>query len=259
MKKDDLPAMPFYVGDWLKAPEVRSLAPDVRGLWFDMICYMWESTERGVMVKPNGKPYSKDDIIRMVGLDNQNSGIWLTTLLDNSVCSIREDGAIYSRRMVKDQKIRLIRQKIGKKGGNPALLVNHTHNQKVNQNNEYENEYENENEDEDKNEDVVVVIDDFNQIFGTSYKYGAKNITLIKARINEGFTIEDFKRVHRKMLKAWGADEKMVKYLRPITLYSNKFESYLNMKEITHKLTETGIKAYLIGKEWLKKNEVINA
>ncbi len=142
--------MPFYVGDWLKAPEVRSLAPDIRGLWFDLICYMWESTERGIMVKPNGKPYSKDEIIRMVGLDNQNSGIWLTTLIDNSVCSVRVDGAIYSRRMVKDQKIRSIRQEIGKKGGNPALLVNHTHNQEVNQNTEYENIYEDANEDINK-------------------------------------------------------------------------------------------------------------
>ena len=139
-KKDDLPAMPFYVGDWLKAPEVRSLPPDVRGLWFDLICYMWESTERGVMVKPNGKPYSNDEIIRMVGLDNQNSGNWLTIIINNSVCAVRQDGAIYSRRMVRDQKIRHLRQEIGKKGGNPMLLVNTTLNQKVNQNNENENE-----------------------------------------------------------------------------------------------------------------------
>ena len=62
------------------------------------------------------------------------------------------------------------------------------------------------------------------------------------------------------MLKAWGSDSKMVKFLRPITLYSNKFESYLNMKEPTTRLTETGIKAYLVGQEWLKKqNEKSNA
>lgn len=125
--------MPFYTGDWFKCPEVRALSLDHRALWFDLICYMWDSTERGVMVKPNGKPYSDQEIIRMVGLDNQNSGNWLQILLDDGVCSRREDGAIYSRRMVKDEAIRMIRKEVGKKGGNPNLV-----NQKGNQNIESE-------------------------------------------------------------------------------------------------------------------------
>jgi hypothetical protein len=121
-KKDDLPAMPFYVGDWLKCPEVRALAPDLRGLWFDLICYMWQSTERGVMVKPNGTPYSDQEIIRMVGLDNQGNDTWLNTLLVNGVCFRREDGAIYSRFMKRMQEKREQCQKTGILGGNPALL-----------------------------------------------------------------------------------------------------------------------------------------
>lgn len=149
-KKKDLPAMPFYVGDWLKAPEVRALPPDYRGLWFDCLCYMWESTERGFMVKPNGKPYSNSEIIRMVGLDNQNSGEWLTHLIENCVCSIREsDGAIYSRKMVKDENLRQIRKNSGKLGGNPKLvnqnvkqMVKDNLNQKVNHFTENENENE---------------------------------------------------------------------------------------------------------------------
>lgn len=122
-KKDDLPAMPFYVGDWLKAPEVRAMPPDYRGLWFDCLCYMWESTERGYLLKPNGKPYSKPEIIRMIGLDNQNSELWLTYILENEVCSVREtDGAIYSRKMVKDEEVRKQRKIAGSKGGNPILV-----------------------------------------------------------------------------------------------------------------------------------------
>ena len=124
-KKRDLPYMPFYVGDWLKCPEVRALPPDYRGLWFDLLCYMWESTERGIMVTPKGRPYTDNEIIRMIGLDNQNSGIWLTTLLSEGVCYRREDGAIYSKRMVRDEKIRQIRRETGAKGGNPKLLVKH--------------------------------------------------------------------------------------------------------------------------------------
>lgn len=116
--KKNLPAMPFYVGDWLKCPEVKVLPPDIRGLWFDMICYMWESVERGVMVKPNHNSYSKDEIIRMIGYDCNNSGNWLDVLIDNGVCAIREDGAIYSRRMVRDENIRQKRSTAGRIGGN---------------------------------------------------------------------------------------------------------------------------------------------
>ena len=109
--------------------------------------------------------------------------------------------------------------------------------------------------DKDKAKDTEKeVIADLNFVLGTSYKdTSVKTRELISARLNEGFKVEDFKIVHRKMLRTWGADEKMVKYLRPITLYGPKFESYFNMKETTTKLTETGVKAYLIGQVWLKK------
>jgi uncharacterized phage protein (TIGR02220 family) len=118
----------------------------------------------------------------------------------------------------------------------------------------------------DKDKDKVLekekekeIIDDLNLVLGTSYKHNSsKTRELIHARLGEGFTLEDFKTVHRKMLRAWGADDKMVKYLRPITLYGPKFESYLNQKSITTKLTPEGIKAYLVGQEWLKSKEVVD-
>jgi uncharacterized phage protein (TIGR02220 family) len=79
------------------------------------------------------------------------------------------------------------------------------------------------------------IIKDLNEVLGTNYKKNTKQtIELIQARINEGFTLEDFKVVHRKMFQSWGKDEKMAKFLRPITLYGNKFESYLNQKEQTN-------------------------
>ena len=117
MKKDDLPAMPFYVGDWFKCPEVRALKPDYRGLWFDMLCFMWESSERGVMVQKNGKPFSNDEIFQMVGFDCDKSFKWLEVLEEKEIFSRRADGAIFSRRMVKMEEIRQIRAKSGKRGG----------------------------------------------------------------------------------------------------------------------------------------------
>lgn len=96
-------------------------------------------------------------------------------------------------------------------------------------------------ENEDENKDVNVIkdiIEDLNLVLGTAYKSSSlKNKDLITARLNEGHTVADFKTVHRKMAKAWGIDNKMRQFLRPITLYSNKFESYLNRPEDIKQLT----------------------
>ena len=104
------------------------------------------------------------------------------------------------------------------------------------------------------NSTLKEIIDDLNAILKTTYKYStAKTNELIQARLHDGHTLDDFKVVHRKMVQEWGADEKMAKYLRPITLYSNKFESYLNMKSPDTKLGEKGVKAVVAAKSWLEK------
>lgn len=63
----------------------------------------------------------------------------------------------------------------------------------------------------------------------TNYKHTTeKTKTLIKARLKEGFTLDDFYTVIDKKVLLWGKDPKMQAYLRPETLFSPKFESYLN-------------------------------
>jgi uncharacterized phage protein (TIGR02220 family) len=54
------------------------------------------------------------------------------------------------------------------------------------------------------------------------------NQNLIKARMSEGFTVENFITVNEKKVKQWLHDPEMSKYLRPVTLYGNKFDGYLN-------------------------------
>ena len=52
----------------------------------------------------------------------------------------------------------------------------------------------------------------------------------IKARFNEGFNEEDFKKVIDIKVKDWLGSEKYNKFIRPETLFGNKFESYLNQE-----------------------------
>ena len=79
---------------------------------------------------------------------------------------------------------------------------------------------------------VVDIITFLNQIANSKYKTTTpKTISLIKARLKEGHTVEDFKKVITKKYEEWNTDPKMKNYLRPETLFGNKFESYLNQKE----------------------------
>lgn len=59
-----------------------------------------------------------------------------------------------------------------------------------------------------------------------------KTVSCIKARLSEGYTLEDFEKVIAIKTKQWRGDEKMEMFLRPETLFGSKFESYLNEKSV---------------------------
>lgn len=74
------------------------------------------------------------------------------------------------------------------------------------------------------------IIEDLNQKSGKNYKHTTKDVqALIIARMSEGFTFEDFQKVHDNMTAKWKGDPKMDRFLRPATLYqASKFQGYLN-------------------------------
>lgn len=74
------------------------------------------------------------------------------------------------------------------------------------------------------------IVDYLNQKTGQKYKASTKKTqTCIHARLAEGFTEDDFKKVIDNKCAEWIGTE-WEKYLRPETLFGTKFESYLNAK-----------------------------
>ena len=72
------------------------------------------------------------------------------------------------------------------------------------------------------------MVDYLNKKTGKNFrKTSVKTKSLVNARLNEGFDEEDFYRVIDIKSKQWLHTD-MEKYLRPETLFSNKFEGYLN-------------------------------
>lgn len=121
------PSFQFYPADWRKDPAVQSLSYHDRGIWFEIICLMHESEQRGKLLL-NGKSIPDEALSRLLGLDNQILTKTLTTLLDFGVAAIcPETGALMNKRMVRDEEIRKVRKECGFLGGNPQLkkdLVN---------------------------------------------------------------------------------------------------------------------------------------
>ncbi|EJA6561157.1 TPA: conserved phage C-terminal domain-containing protein [Clostridioides difficile] len=109
------------------------------------------------------------------------------------------------------------------------MLSNKTN---INKTNLTNNIYSSAEQKEEKTKDKEIykrIVDYLNKTADKSFKSTTKKtISLIDARLKEGFTEEEFYKVIDNKVLNWLDDDKMNAYLRPETLFGNKFESYLN-------------------------------
>lgn len=81
--------------------------------------------------------------------------------------------------------------------------------------------------------DIKQIVDHLNLKTKSKFKYSSKTTqTKIIARLNEGYTLDDFIVVIDKKTDEWLEDIEFSKYLCPETLFGTKFEKYLNQKVI---------------------------
>lgn len=82
-----------------------------------------------------------------------------------------------------------------------------------------------------RKKDREAVIVHLNDKLGTQYREAGKTSELINARMDEGYTVDDFTKVIDTMCDEWLGDPKMEQFLRPSTLFSKThFPEYLNRK-----------------------------
>lgn len=61
----------------------------------------------------------------------------------------------------------------------------------------------------------------------TPFQMSSTNLGLVKARIKDGFKMDDFKIVILHKIKEWAGTDKTKKWIRPSTLFGTKFETYV--------------------------------
>lgn len=100
-----------------------------------------------------------------------------------------------------------------------------------------------------RNKDIYIniyidIVEYLNEKANKNYKHNSdKTRRFIDARLNEGFTLEDFKKVIDNKCRSWLNDERMNQYLRPETLFGTKFEAYLNEMPISQKKIEKAVES----------------
>lgn len=110
----------FYWSDWANDPGLRLCSLAAQGLWMRCLCVAAEGDPAGYLIV-KGRVLKVTDIARLAGVNETECEALLSELAGNGVFSRARTGAIYSRRMVRDQKKAAIARKNGEKGGNPSL------------------------------------------------------------------------------------------------------------------------------------------
>ena len=121
------PSFQFYPTSWLADTQLNSCSLAAQGLWMRIMCHFHQSERYGH--SPAGwlsDSHELDElgtrmrwqaVSRAVGVSKAQLLKYTEELLTSGVISINEDGAVYSRRMERDEEIRRVRAEAGSKGG----------------------------------------------------------------------------------------------------------------------------------------------
>lgn len=109
----------FYPSDWRGDEALQSCSLAARGFWIELMClaHKW-----GGVVMIGGKVPSIEALARQTRCSSSEAKKLIDELIEMGVAVRREDdGAIVSKRMVRDALKREIARKNGAKGGSPLL------------------------------------------------------------------------------------------------------------------------------------------
>lgn len=248
------PYLPLYVQDFLTDEKLIECSAESTGVYIRLMCILHKSDTYGcILLKQKDKQNDSNiknfalKLAKQMPYDISTIERSLEELIEEKVLILEED-TLFQKRMKKDGILSDIRAEAGKKGADRKNAkdfakakdeANELAKDEANSENEieYENEDENNIEIITDNELIKGIIDYLNIKTNSHYKYSTeKTKKLIKARLNDNFTIDDFKTVIDKKTEEWlGTD--FEKFLRPETLFGNKFEGYLNQKTTPKKRT----------------------
>ena len=116
-RQDGRPAFLFFPNDWLSSPDLNSCSLEAQGLWIKMLCYIYQSPKKGVLLLPSGKQIESKTLAKLCGEEEQKISILLSELEETGTFSRLEDGTIYCRRVKRESDLIEARREAGRLGG----------------------------------------------------------------------------------------------------------------------------------------------
>jgi hypothetical protein len=101
-----LPAYLHYAKDWLTDVNLSRCSKAAKGVWQDILDVMFLNCVRGVACDEDGNPWSDQEIARAIGGDLIENVQSINELIAKGVARRNSSGAIFSKRMVADEKER---------------------------------------------------------------------------------------------------------------------------------------------------------
>lgn len=117
MEKTKRPSFQFYPESWTSDKALRVCSLAARGLWMEMMCLMHDGEPYGYLTI-NGNPCTPAKLARAIGEGVEIVTELLAELEENGVFKRDESGAIYSKRMLRDEQVRVARGLHGAKSVN---------------------------------------------------------------------------------------------------------------------------------------------
>lgn len=242
-----------------KIKQIRRL-PDgdtIALMWVFLMCLAGETNDEGMVYFTPEIPFTEEMLSDQFDIDINTIRLGLSTfqrfgmidIVDNIICLSHWEKwqAVDGLAVIREQT----RKRVARHRERQKLAAgNATCNVTVTQSNAADKDIDKEGDKEENNEIYINIVSFLNEKAGTKYKpTTGKTKSCIHARLQEGFTLEDFQIVIEKKCAEWIGTE-YEKYLRPETLFGTKFESYLN--------AQTSAPASSMGKQQQKPKSEYN-
>ncbi|MDT2637944.1 phage replisome organizer N-terminal domain-containing protein [Enterococcus dongliensis] len=205
-------------------------------IWIRLLVLAGKTNDDGLIYIQRNMPYSEEMLSTLFGKPVNVVRLALVTLEKFNMIDLNTDGSIAITNWSKHQniegmekvreqnRIRAKKHYDKNKNSNVNLTLDLTETNATDIDKELDKE-----RDIDKEKiPYTDIIKYLNNKTSKSFKVTQKWKDLIKARWNEGQRLDDFKKVIDVKTGQWINNQEMNKYLRPATLFGNKFDDYLN-------------------------------
>lgn len=207
-------------------------------IWIRLLVLAGKTNDDGLIYIQRNMPYTEEMLATLFGKNVNTVRLALTTLANFNMIDLTADGLIAITNWEKHQNVDGMEQvrlknaernrKYRERKKQEKLLIESDVSVTSRDGTDIDKELDIDKEIDKEHIPYSKIIEYLNEKTNKRYKVTQKWKDLIKARWNEGQREDDFKKVIDVKTQQWIESSEMNKYLRPQTLFGNKFDMYLN-------------------------------